>query len=63
MGASFNDTGGTNSGVAYLFDATTGALLQTFLNPTPEANDFFGISVSISGNNVLVGASIDDTGA
>jgi len=56
-----DDTGAFNSGIAYLFDGTTGALLQTFLNPTPDAVDFFGISVAISENNVLIGASSDDT--
>jgi len=55
VGEPFDDTDGTNVGLAYLFDATTGALLQTFNNPTP-ADDTFGRSVSISGNNVLVGA-------
>ncbi len=35
----------------------------TFNNPTPESGDIFGNSVSISGNNVLVGALNDDTGA
>ena len=63
VGARFDDTGATNAGAAYLFDGTTGALLQTFNNPTPAANDNFGISVSISGDNVLIGANLDDTGA
>jgi len=63
VGTPFDDTGATNAGSAYLFDATTGNLLQTFNNPTPGLFEFFGNSVSVSGNNVLVGAQNDDTGA
>ncbi|NCR14605.1 MAG: PEP-CTERM sorting domain-containing protein [Microcystis aeruginosa SX13-11] len=63
IGARGDDTGATYSGAAYLFDAVTGNLLQTFLNPTPANNDQFGFSVSVSGNNVLIGAFNDDTGA
>ena len=63
IGAQGDDTGGINSGAAYVFDATTGDLIQTFLNPTPANFDSFGFSVGISGNNVVVGAFGDDTGA
>jgi hypothetical protein len=63
VGASFDSTGATEAGSAYLFDATTGALLRTFNNPTPAVSDHFGHSVAISGNYVLVGASFDNTGA
>ena len=61
IGASGDDTNGTNVGQAYLFDAVTGDLLQTFDDPTVTSSDFFGGSVAISGNNVLIGASGDDT--
>jgi hypothetical protein len=61
VSAYHDDTGATDSGVVYLFDGTTGALLQTFLNPTPAAGDWFGMSVAAVGNNVLVGAMNDDT--
>ena len=37
-----------------------GDVLQTFLNPTPAANDQFGGAVAGVGNNVLVGAPFDD---
>jgi len=59
VGALNDDTGASNAGSAYLFDATTGNLLQTFNNPTPASSDRFGFSVSVSGNNVLVGAPND----
>ncbi len=61
IGASGDDTNGPNVGQAYLFDAVTGDLLQTFDDPTITSADFFGGSVAISGNNVLIGASGDDT--
>jgi len=61
VGAPFDDTSGGDVGQAHLFDATTGLLLQTFDDPTPTSFDRFGTSVSISGNNVLVGAPFDDT--
>jgi len=61
IGAYDDDTGATNTGSAYLFDATTGALLQTFNNPTPAPDDIFGWSVSISGDKALIGARQDGT--
>ena len=61
IGASLDNTGATDSGAAYLFD-TNGTLLQTFLNPTPAANDLFGNSIAIDGDNVLISAFLDDAG-
>ena len=52
VGASRDDTGASNAGAAYLFDSSTGALLRTFLNPTPAASDYFGCSVAAVGSNV-----------
>ena len=73
-----DDTLSTNAGAAHLFDITTcdndttnggiagdficEAVTQTFFSPTPAAADNFGNSVSISGNNVLVGEFIDNPG-
>jgi hypothetical protein len=63
IGAYQDDTGATNAGAAYLFN-TNGRLLITFTNPAPAANDYFGSSVAVVGNDrVLIGASRDDTGA
>jgi len=61
--ARFDDTGAADAGAAYLFDTNSGALTQTLLNPTPAANDQFGLSVAIDGSTVVVGARNDDTGA
>ena len=60
IGAYRDNRGGKNSGAVYLFDAATGQLLQTFLNPTPNANDLFGKSVAISGDRIVIGADSDD---
>jgi hypothetical protein len=68
VGAQLDDTGGTDTGRAYLFNAATGALLQTFANPNPGGlptsvpSDAFGLRVSLSGNLVLIGARSDETG-
>ncbi|MEX2093068.1 MAG: hypothetical protein WD971_10350, partial [Pirellulales bacterium] len=63
VGASLDGTTGSGSGRAYVFDAATGALLRTLENPIPGplANDFFGVSVSLSGTQALIGAHNDDT--
>ncbi|MEE8451772.1 MAG: Ig-like domain-containing protein [Thermoguttaceae bacterium] len=63
VGARYDDTGARDAGAAYLFDARTGELLQTFLNPTPQSGDAFGRAVAGVGDNVLVGARYDDTSA
>ena len=58
-----DDAGGTDSGKAYIFDATTGSLLRTLDNPnaySTSADDYFGTSVAISGNRVVVGAHGED---
>ncbi len=61
ISARFDDTGAEDTGSAYLFNGNTGALLQTFNNPTPAQGDDFGLSVAGVGNNVLIGAPGDDT--
>ncbi|HAA33557.1 MAG TPA: hypothetical protein DCE56_44800, partial [Cyanobacteria bacterium UBA8553] len=63
IGSPFDDTGAANAGSAYLFNGSTGALLQTFNNPTPAVNEFFARAVADLGTNVLVGASSENTGA
>jgi outer membrane protein assembly factor BamB len=58
-----DDAGGADSGKAYIFDVTTGALLHTLDNPSAygtSVNDYFGFSVGISGNRVIVGAYTED---
>jgi outer membrane protein assembly factor BamB len=60
VGACFDDDNGSNSGSAYLFDATTGQQLHKLSPSDGAAGDFFGWSVSLSGNLALVGAFLDD---
>ncbi|CBW26783.1 putative cell wall-anchored protein [Halobacteriovorax marinus SJ] len=63
IGASYDDDGAMNSGSAYLYriNPTTGSLVETKITASDGAlNDYFGDSVSISGNNLLIGAAYDD---
>ncbi len=55
-----DDTVGSNAGAAYLFHGVTGQLLQTFLNPTPHADDFFGHSAAVVGDQLLISDHMDD---
>lgn len=56
VGAPSSGANGPGAGRAYLFNAMTGGLLHVLEPQTPQNNVLFGNSVSISGNNVLVGA-------
>ncbi len=58
-----DDSGGSTSGKAYIFNVTTGALVHTLNNPNPfgtSVSDNFGLSVGISGNYAIVGAYLED---
>ena len=66
VGAHADDTGAMDAGSAYVYDlgSTTPTIPVTTLNnPDPGVNDWFGISLAISGTHVVIGASQDDTGA
>jgi len=56
VGANLSSINGTGAGRAYLYDTATGSLLHVLNPQTPVNNSLFGSSVSISGDNVLVGA-------
>ena len=62
--AAYQDSAGTNqAGSAYLF-STNGTLLNTFTNPTPEIQDWFGYSATAVGTDqVIIGGVWDNTGA
>lgn len=62
IGAYGEDTGASDAGSAYIYDATTGGLLHTLNNPQPS-DARFGDSVDISGNLAVVGAFLSDVGA
>ena len=57
IGAPFDDSSGMmDAGAAYLFDGSSGALLQSFFDPTPTVDAEFGTAVAGVGTNILVGA-------
>ena len=58
-----DDAGGNNSGKAYIFNVTSGALVHTLDNPNAygtSEDDYFGNSVAISSDYAVVGANIED---
>jgi len=64
VGASYGDSGGTDSGTVYVFSRSGGAWLQQAeLTPSDAADgDYFGYSVAISGDTAVAGAYGDDDG-
>ena len=64
IGAYLDDTpGGTDTGSAYVFErvGTTWTEQPKLLAPDGAPSDFFGESVAIAGDTVVVGAYADDT--
>lgn len=57
VGTYLEDTGAADAGVVHVYDPRTGLLQRTIENPTPKPFDRFGVSVSLSDNRVVVGAS------
>ncbi|MGF1634118.1 MAG: FG-GAP repeat protein, partial [Phycisphaerae bacterium] len=57
-----DDDNGNASGSAYLFDATSGALLVKLTAPDGAEGDEVGISVALDGGLALIGAWGDDNG-
>ena len=58
------NTGGLySSGSAYLFQISTGQILQRFAPSDPSAYAYFGDAVSISGNYAVVGAPTQNIGS
>jgi FG-GAP repeat len=60
VGAFTDDDNGDASGSAYIYNATTGALIAKLYPDDPDASDDFGISVAIDGGIVAVGSYNDD---
>ncbi len=60
VGAYRNDDNGEGSGLAYVFDITTGQQLAQLLPDDGAAGDEFGYSASISGNIAVIGARRHD---
>ena len=61
VGAPSADVGGTDSGIAYVFNVNTGALRATLNNPSPATNDYFGSKLAVSESVIVAGVRYDDT--
>jgi hypothetical protein len=63
VGAYYETFGGYSwAGHAYVFNARTGALTKTLTSPNAQAGGWFGYSVAIDGNTVVVGAPDETVG-
>jgi hypothetical protein len=67
VGANYDDDGGSDSGAAYIFARDQGGVdnwgqVKKLIAGDAAAGDFFGVSVSISGDLAVVGANYDDDG-
>ena len=65
VGVPHEDTGGTSAGAVYIFTSTTGesgtwSQQQKIQASSTGASDYFGFSVSVSGDSLVVGAQGDD---
>jgi hypothetical protein len=64
IGAYREATGGSGAGAAYVFTRSGGAWTQQakLLASDAQANDYFGVSVAVSGDTAVIGAYREDTG-
>ncbi|MBK8425525.1 MAG: FG-GAP repeat protein [Lewinellaceae bacterium] len=65
VGARYDDESGSNSGAAFTFvrdfpSANNWGQTQKLLSADLAAGDYFGSSVAISGNNLVIGSYLDD---
>ena len=60
VGGNGDDDKGRDSGSAYIFNVTTGTEIHKLIASDGAVDDYFGFSVSISGNYAIVGAFFDD---
>ena len=56
-------TGGAGPGAAYVLRASDGAELAKLTAADAAANDFFGYSVAIDGDTIVVGATTTTRGS
>ncbi|HZY69572.1 MAG TPA: hypothetical protein VFF67_01145 [Thermoplasmata archaeon] len=54
-----NSSKGSLTGIAYVLNTTTGALISTLVSPNASYSGSFGSAVAISGNLVVVGAPLE----
>jgi len=65
VGVPYQDTGATNAGAVYIFTSTTGesgtwSQQQKIQASSVGNTDYFGVSVSVDGDTLVVGAHRDD---
>ena len=65
VGVPYEDTGATNAGAVYIFTSTTGesgtwSQQQKIQASSVGNTDYFGVSVSVNGDSLVVGAHRDD---
>jgi hypothetical protein len=66
VGAPFDDVGANadqGSASIFQFDGSSWIFIQQLTDPTGAAFDDFGWSVSVSGDNAIIGAYLDDVGS
>ncbi|MEM1370222.1 MAG: FG-GAP repeat protein [Cyanobacteria bacterium P01_H01_bin.15] len=63
LGSRLDDDKGADSGSAYLFEKSTGNLLQKFTAPDGTAGDEFGFSVSLDDGLALIDAYRNQNGS
>ena len=65
IGSPFNDTVATNAGAVFVYtrEDSSWSLQQTLTAFDGEASDYFGLSVSLSGNTLAAGAQRNDEAA
>ena len=59
-----DDVGGSNSGAVYVFETSTGNLINTIANPNAyntSSDDYFGYAIDLYNNYLVVGAYYEDT--
>jgi len=62
IGAPQDDVGGTDAGIAYLYDLS-GSLVRVVTNPAPSSSDRFGCAIAVVGvSNFLIGADGESGG-
>ena len=64
VGADGEDSGGTDAGVAYVFESSGGVWIEVakLTASDAQADDRFGSSVAVSGGVAVVGANLEDSG-
>lgn len=60
IGSGLDDEYGTNSGSVYVFDAISGNQIIKIPPYEPGVIDWFGLSIAVDGDTLLIGAPFDD---